>query len=182
MIDYPAIVIPVHSVVDPALDHADKEYNPANSKDAEIQAQCKLRPQPGLEDFYLACFYWLWKSDVPEEYAGAPISVQLVCRRFREEESIGLAGVIADALRTKWAYENHEEGGTYFDGVVILEFSIITKQWLCTGKCFHRTGKRAFNKSDVNMIFDWPLSDYLWGWNLRSQLQILGLPLARRNS
>jgi hypothetical protein len=37
--------------------------------------------------------------DKPEDYLGAPISVQLVCRRFREEECIGLASVIAEALK-----------------------------------------------------------------------------------
>jgi hypothetical protein len=38
--------------------------------------------------------------DSPEEYAGAPITVQLACRRFREEECIGLAGVIAESLKS----------------------------------------------------------------------------------
>ncbi|RDW58417.1 amidase-5 [Coleophoma crateriformis] len=77
MIDYPGIVIPVHSSVDPVLDPIDKSFKPANDRDAYIQA--------------------LW-IDSPETYAGAPITVQLVCRRFREEECIGLAGVVVDAL------------------------------------------------------------------------------------
>ncbi|RDW78048.1 amidase-1 [Coleophoma crateriformis] len=76
MIDYPGMVIPVHSAVDPNLDPIDKEYKPANDRDAEFQA-----------------LY------APEDYAGAPITVQLVCRRFREEECIGLTSVIADALK-----------------------------------------------------------------------------------
>ncbi len=38
-------------------------------------------------------------ADDPETYAGAPITVQLVCKRFREEECIGLGGVVADALK-----------------------------------------------------------------------------------
>lgn len=41
MIDYPAMVIPVNSSVDPKLDPIDQNYKPANAKDAEIQAQCK---------------------------------------------------------------------------------------------------------------------------------------------
>jgi len=42
MIDYPAMVIPVHSAVDPALDPVNKEYIPANARDAETQALCKF--------------------------------------------------------------------------------------------------------------------------------------------
>lgn len=40
MIDYPAMVIPVHSAVDPKLDPVDEEYKPANDRDAEVQKQC----------------------------------------------------------------------------------------------------------------------------------------------
>lgn len=36
--------------------------------------------------------------DKPEDYLGAPLTVQLVCRRFREEECIGLTKIIAAAL------------------------------------------------------------------------------------
>jgi hypothetical protein len=42
MIDYPAMVIPVGGVVNSTLDPVDKGYNPANEKDAAIQAYCKL--------------------------------------------------------------------------------------------------------------------------------------------
>lgn len=37
--------------------------------------------------------------DKPEDFVGAPLSVQLVCRRFREEECIGLTGAVAEALK-----------------------------------------------------------------------------------
>lgn len=40
MIDYPGMVIPVHSAVDPELDPIDMKYKPANARDAEIQARC----------------------------------------------------------------------------------------------------------------------------------------------
>ncbi|KAH6681684.1 amidase signature domain-containing protein [Halenospora varia] len=75
MIDYPGMIIPVRSAADAALDPVDKDFKPANPKDADIQAMYS-----------------------PEEYAGAPITVQLVCRRFREEECIGLAGVVSSCL------------------------------------------------------------------------------------
>lgn len=47
--------------------------------------------------------------DDPEEYAGAPITVQLVCRRFREEECIGLGGVVADALKATTTKEGRAD-------------------------------------------------------------------------
>jgi len=43
MIDYPAMIIPVNSAVDPVLDPVDKDFKPANEKDAAIQAHCKLQ-------------------------------------------------------------------------------------------------------------------------------------------
>lgn len=44
MIDYPGMVIPINSAVDPELDPIDKDYNPANDRDAEVQAQCEFFP------------------------------------------------------------------------------------------------------------------------------------------
>lgn len=41
MIDYPAMVIPVHSAVDATLDPVDEGFVAANARDAKIQAQCK---------------------------------------------------------------------------------------------------------------------------------------------
>lgn len=41
MIDYPGMTIPVHSAVDEVLDPVDKDYKPANSRDAEMHSQCK---------------------------------------------------------------------------------------------------------------------------------------------
>jgi hypothetical protein len=42
MIDYPGMVIPLHSEVDPKLDPVDKDFKPANARDAEVQAQCEI--------------------------------------------------------------------------------------------------------------------------------------------
>ncbi|VDB98619.1 unnamed protein product [Peniophora sp. CBMAI 1063] len=75
MLDLPAMVIPLDARVDPALDPVDKDFQPANARDAEIQA-----------------------SYSPEVYENAPIAVQLVGRRYREEEVIGLTELIVDAL------------------------------------------------------------------------------------
>ena len=40
MLDLPAMVIPLDARVDPALDPVDKDFQPANARDAEIQATC----------------------------------------------------------------------------------------------------------------------------------------------
>ena len=75
MIDYPAISIPV-GAVDAKLDPVDAAFKPATASDATIQAAYD-----------------------PETYRDAPTAVQLVCRRFRDEEVIGLAKIVAEALK-----------------------------------------------------------------------------------
>lgn len=88
------MVIPVHSSVDPVLDPVDKDFKPANERDAYIQSLCMF-----ISQLNVLCLHVRLKVS-PEEYEGAPITVQLVCRRFREEECIGLGGVVTDALKT----------------------------------------------------------------------------------
>lgn len=41
LLDLPAMVIPVGSKVDPALDPVDANFQPANARDAKIQATCE---------------------------------------------------------------------------------------------------------------------------------------------
>ena len=64
LLDYPALVFPV-TKVDLAKDVVDQDYVPMNEKD-EYNHQ-------------------LWKSG-PEKYKGAPISLQLVGRRYEDEK------------------------------------------------------------------------------------------------
>lgn len=95
MIDYPGLVIPVGSSVDPALDHVDTAFQATGPEDSRHQAYC--------ESNTVICVYSdidVILDDSPEDFAGAPLAVQLVCRRFREEECIGLGGLIANALKT----------------------------------------------------------------------------------
>ena len=75
MIDYPAMSIPV-GAVDASSDAVDEDFKPTSERDAKIQAAYK-----------------------PEQYQDAPTAVQLVCRRFRDEEVIGLAKIVAQALK-----------------------------------------------------------------------------------
>ena len=64
LLDYPALVFPV-TKVDPTVDVVDQDYKPINEKD-------KYNDQ-------------LWKSG-PEKYKGAPVSLQLVGRRYEDEK------------------------------------------------------------------------------------------------
>jgi len=47
MIDYPGMVIPLHSEVSVELDPIDEDFKAANPRDAEIQAQCKPESYTG---------------------------------------------------------------------------------------------------------------------------------------
>ena len=64
LLDYPALVFPV-TKVDPTRDMIDRDYVPRNEMD-------KYNHQ-------------LWKSG-PEKYEGAPVSLQLVGRRYEDEK------------------------------------------------------------------------------------------------
>ncbi|THU93682.1 amidase [Dendrothele bispora CBS 962.96] len=75
LVDLPAMVIPVNASVDPELDPVDTSYQPASDLDAAIQG----------------CYS-------PEVYENAPLTVQLVGRRLREEEVIGMTRHVVNAL------------------------------------------------------------------------------------
>ena len=64
ILDYPALVFPV-TKVDTAVDSVDEAYKPMNEKDEYN--------------------YQLWQSG-PEKYQGAPVSLQLVGRRYEDEK------------------------------------------------------------------------------------------------
>ena len=66
ILDYPALVFPV-TKVDPAVDKIDESYKPRNENDEYN--------------------YQLWQSG-PEKYTGAPVSLQLVGRRYEDEKVI----------------------------------------------------------------------------------------------
>ena len=64
LLDYPALVFPV-TKVNPEVDMVDQDYRPMNEKDEYN--------------------YQLWNSG-PEKYKGAPVSLQLVGRRYEDEK------------------------------------------------------------------------------------------------
>ncbi|KAL8697489.1 MAG: hypothetical protein Q9201_007104 [Fulgogasparrea decipioides] len=74
LLDYPALVFPV-SKVDPDIDKVDEGYHPMNEKDAFN--------------------YNLYE---PERYRGAPVSLQLVGRRYEDEKVIEALDYIKDRI------------------------------------------------------------------------------------
>lgn len=73
----PSVTIPV-GFVDPELDGADTDsYEPRNEIDAKVQAM------------YTG----------PARFRDAPVGIQIVQRRWRDEEVLALAGVIDKVLR-----------------------------------------------------------------------------------
>ncbi|MCJ1375386.1 hypothetical protein MMC20_006621 [Loxospora ochrophaea] len=79
LLDYPALVFPV-SKVDPQVDGIDRSYEPINEKDQFNYDLClSFR-------FFGTTSHQLILPDDPEKYKGAPISLQLVGRRYEDEK------------------------------------------------------------------------------------------------
>ncbi|KAF2454224.1 putative glutamyl-tRNA amidotransferase subunit A [Lineolata rhizophorae] len=82
LLDYSALVFPV-TKVDPTVDVKEETYNPRNEKDEYNYNLCESTP----------AVVWcvagmLTPLDDPENFAGAPISLQLVGRRYEEEKVV----------------------------------------------------------------------------------------------
>lgn len=76
ILDQPAVVFPSGLYADPQLDPVDTSYKPRNVVDERE-----------------------WKKYAPERYLGAPIGLQLVGKRFRDEETLAAASLIWSALK-----------------------------------------------------------------------------------
>lgn len=74
LLDYPAMVFPV-TQVDPAKDPAEKDYVPLNSQDE-----------------------WNYKLYSPDKYVDAPVSLQLVGRRYEDEKVFEAMELIKNAV------------------------------------------------------------------------------------
>ncbi|KAL2021891.1 hypothetical protein VTK56DRAFT_6486 [Thermocarpiscus australiensis] len=75
LLNYSAVAIPV-TKADKAVDRADAAYQPLNETD-------RLN----------------WEAYDPELYDGAPVGVQIVGRKFKEEKTLAIAGIVCAALR-----------------------------------------------------------------------------------
>lgn len=72
------------SKVDPVLDKADTSYTPRNEKDVYNHSLCMSLQYTCLTRMVLTC------ADTPEKYADAPVSLQLVVRRYEEEKLLAI--------------------------------------------------------------------------------------------
>ncbi|KAI9656081.1 MAG: hypothetical protein M1821_005142 [Bathelium mastoideum] len=82
LLDYPALVFPV-SKVDAALDPIESEYQPMNEKDEEVFRACKYPiTLKNLSKMRNPTFH----PDNPHKFENAPISLQLVGRRYEDEK------------------------------------------------------------------------------------------------
>jgi amidase len=75
LLDWPALAMPV-TQVDPSKDLVDEDFQAVSDVDQQVH------------DAY-----------DPKTFAGLPVGIQLVGRRFREEELLGLAEIVAAALK-----------------------------------------------------------------------------------
>jgi amidase len=75
LLDWPALAMPV-TQVDPSKDVVDADFKAGSDVDQQVH------------DAYN-----------PKTFAGLPVGVQLVGRRFREEELLGLAEIVDAALK-----------------------------------------------------------------------------------
>lgn len=82
ILDYPALVFPV-TKVDLELDKVDEGYKPMNAKDAYN--------------------HQLWESG-PEKYRGAPVSLQLVGRRYDDEKVVEALEFMKDSIGLPFAH------------------------------------------------------------------------------
>lgn len=101
LLDYPALVFPTGLYCN-EQDAADKTYSPRNEQDAYNYTLCKLEAisrKFGL-DVHKCLTDVFSFSDEPEKFKDAPISLQLVGRRYEDEKLIDALEMILDASET----------------------------------------------------------------------------------
>lgn len=95
LLDYPALVFPTGLQCN-AEDHVDKGYSPRNEQDKYNHDLC-------MSDFIMQPMVTarLTKAsaDTPERYTDAPISLQLIGRRYEDEKVVQAFEMIAEAAK-----------------------------------------------------------------------------------
>lgn len=76
ILDQPAVIFPSGLRVDPGLDGAEEKYKARSEVDERE-----------------------WRRYRPERYEGAPVALQLVGKRYRDEETLAAGKVVESALR-----------------------------------------------------------------------------------
>ncbi|KAF2741480.1 putative glutamyl-tRNA amidotransferase subunit A [Polyplosphaeria fusca] len=97
LLDYPALVAPV-TKVDLAVDVVEQTYVPKNEKDKYCYDLCKWRMRAVGIDRYADI-----DKDNPENYANAPVSLQLVGRRYEDEKVIEAMEYIQEKIGSPFA-------------------------------------------------------------------------------
>jgi amidase len=96
LLDYPAAVFPTGLKCGPE-DVVDREYVPRNEQDRYNHELCKCFFREGIGKISLLTF--IARADDPERYADAPISLQLVGRRYEDEKVIEALEMTTEAAR-----------------------------------------------------------------------------------
>lgn len=76
ILNQPAVIFPSGLRVDPGLDRAEEKYKARSEVDERE-----------------------WKRYRPERYEGAPVALQLVGKRYRDEETLAAGKAVERALR-----------------------------------------------------------------------------------
>ncbi|KAI9650619.1 hypothetical protein NHQ30_000637 [Ciborinia camelliae] len=98
LLDYSAAILPV-TTVDKNIDLFDHGYIPLNAEDERVWKCCKLNDLLSIDQgLDIGKKEANGKSDDPEIYDGAHVSVQIVGRRFQEEKVIAITGMLGEAI------------------------------------------------------------------------------------
>lgn len=104
MLDLPALVFPV-TKVNPEKDLADPNFNPLSEEDEKFRGDCESRFRvvsgSGSSSAQHANHCESRPTDDPQLTANVPAAVQLVGRRWRDEELLGLGEIVAGLCGSK---------------------------------------------------------------------------------
>lgn len=91
ILDYPALVFPTGSLCTPEVDEKEEVYQPRNADDDYNYKLCES------DIYHRSCRIADYRPDNPETYRDAPISLQLVGRRYEDEKVLEAMKMIAKA-------------------------------------------------------------------------------------
>lgn len=107
ILDLPAAVVPSGLRCDKAVDVREDGYTPRGQKDEQEWKACKwrceccfpcLRVAAGFPASQRLTYFFI--TDDPELFHGFPIALQLVGKRFRDEDVLAAAKVLDAALKS----------------------------------------------------------------------------------
>lgn len=96
LLDYPALVFPT-GLQCSAEDKVEEGYEPRNEQDKYNYELCELKPWRPCDGIYHLLMYR--RTDEPERYVDAPISLQLIGRRYEDEKVVQAFEMLAEAAK-----------------------------------------------------------------------------------